>query len=409
MTDQLAAPTWREEMRQDRLTRARIDRDRESARLQLRITEKQTEAAIRREERRERAADKREARQAQAADRAHARKARAARRAAWLARLREHTTDLLFVPVIAVPAVLAWTAMADFGSQIYGPAGYALPAFSEGAMWAFEAAVTIARRHPGRPVWHLLLGAWVFAAVGAAMNFTHGMTATLGGLPPGPGAGAVMAVVSVSGVTAHQLITAGPRRTRVERQNARLARAQARREMRARRDVIRRAKAVLEPDGSVRLVCQPRPATARRQGWVGRFRRRQAPQAHLAALPSGPSCPWPRPVPLILPAPVTAPASAPGNRTPGAPASRTRTRAPGRTRTRSTGRGAPATRTRAVSDQSAEVHYAAELADGQVPSRRRIKAELHVGQDRAAQIHDHLTALTTRGQAPVTIPSGRTA
>jgi hypothetical protein len=39
------------------------------------------------------------------------------------------------------------------------------------------------------------------------------------------------------------------------------------------------------------------------------------------------------------------------------------------------------------------VHFAADLADGRVPAARRIKAELHVGQDRANQIRDHLAAL----------------
>ena len=48
-----------------------------------------------------------------------------------------------------------------------------------------------------------------------------------------------------------------------------------------------------------------------------------------------------------------------------------------------------------MTGESAEVHFAADLADGQVPSVRRIKAELHVGQDRARQIHDHLAAVMT--------------
>lgn len=94
---------------------------------------------------------------------------------------------------------------------------------------------------------------------------------------------------------------------------------------------------------------------------------------------------------------------APAERTPGAPANRTRTRTP----------GAPASRTRphpgAVTDESAEMHFAAELADGKAPSQRRIKAELHVGQDRAAQIRAHLEALAasdvpTGGLAANTTP-----
>jgi type II secretory pathway pseudopilin PulG len=392
MTDQLAVPTWREEARRDRLTRAQIDQEREAARLRLRIDGRRAELAVRREERQARDADQRAARQARAAERQQARKARGARRERRLAWLREHSTDLLFVPVIAVPAVLAWMAMAAFGVQVYGPAGLTLPAFSEGAMWAFAGAVTLTRhRHPGKPVWHLRLGTVVFAAEGAALNFAHGMTAPVGGLHPGPGVGAVMAVVSVAGVTAHQLVTAGPRRSRAEKQAARLARARERREVRARRDAIRRATAVLEADGNVRLVCQPRPATGRR-GWAARLTRRdRIPHAGLTLLPPGPSCPWPRPAPVILPAPAPARAGGvPDGRTRTAPARRT---APGSTRARTA--GTPAARTRAVTEESAEVHYAAELSAGLVPSRRRIKAELHVGQDRAAQIHDHLAAVAT--------------
>jgi hypothetical protein len=46
-----------------------------------------------------------------------------------------------------------------------------------------------------------------------------------------------------------------------------------------------------------------------------------------------------------------------------------------------------------VTAEAAEVHFAAELADGRVPSARQIKAELHVGQDRAREIHAHLSAV----------------
>jgi len=46
-----------------------------------------------------------------------------------------------------------------------------------------------------------------------------------------------------------------------------------------------------------------------------------------------------------------------------------------------------------VTAETAEVHFAADLAEGRVPSARRIKAGLHVGQDRAAQIHDHLATV----------------
>lgn len=362
---------WREESRRDRLVGAQIERDREAARAELRIAERQARARIRREEA-----------HARAAAQAQVRKTRAARRAARVAWLAAHTVDLLFVPVIVVPAVLAWTAMAAYGVLLYGPAGLALPAFSEGAMWAFAAATTITRRrHPDRPLWHLRLGTVVFAALGAALNFAHGMTAATG--PHGPVTGLVYAVVSAAGVTCHQLVTAGPRRSRAERDAARIARAAARREMAARRAALRRAVAQVDEHGSARLVIQPGPAVlARRRG---RTRLEPAPglgRLALPLLPAGPVCPLPRtPGPSASPAPVTAPAGAP---------------APGRTRTRRKPVHRTYARTRgAVTGETAEVHFAADLADGQVPSARRIKSELHVGQDRARQLRDHLSAVAS--------------
>ena len=224
------AASWREEARQDRLVRAQIGRDRETARAQARITEGQASARVRREEH-----------QARASARQQARKARAARRKDRAAWLRGHTVDALFVPVIVVPAVLAWTAMAAYGEQVYGPTGRALPAFSEGAMWAFAAATTMTRRrHPDRPVWHLRAGTVLFAAVGAALNFVHAMTTLPGGPPPrGPVTGVVYAVVSVAGVSVHQMVTAGPRRPAADRGAARIARVTARRELAARRAALR--------------------------------------------------------------------------------------------------------------------------------------------------------------------------
>src|SRR5579859_4963278 len=115
---------WREEARQDRLVRAQIGRERDAARLRARLAE-QDAAETRR------------------AARATARRAGRARLAAWIT---AHVIGLLFVPVIGVPGVLAWTAMAAYGAHLYGPPGRMLPAFSEGAMWAFAAAVTLTRR-----------------------------------------------------------------------------------------------------------------------------------------------------------------------------------------------------------------------------------------------------------------------
>jgi len=334
-------PSWREERRQDRLTRARIDQEREDAA----AARKRADALARRE------------------DRAAARKERARRRAALAGWAAGHVTDLLFVPVIGVPGLLAWTAMAAYGRAVYGLPGLALPAFSEGSMWAFAAATSIRAREDDkrrkadpaalpRPAWHLRLGTAVFAGYGAALNFLHGLHAS------GLLTGIVMALVSVAGVTAHQLVTAGPRRprrSRAARHDARIARLAARRELAARKAAVRAATAVLDGDGHARLVYRPGTAPARRG------RTPAAPAPETTAAPGPHSAPAPR-----------------------------RTRPP----------GAPAARTRGgVTDEAAEVHFAAELADGRVPSKRQVKAGLHVGQDRASQIHDHLAAIAaTRGQ-----------
>src|SRR5215469_16982984 len=107
---------WREERRLDRQAAAQISRDNETARLQARVAGAEAKARLRREQH-----------QARATDHRAALRQRAARRAERMAWLNSHMLDLLFVPVIAVPAGLAWMAMAAFGSQVFGPAGFALP------------------------------------------------------------------------------------------------------------------------------------------------------------------------------------------------------------------------------------------------------------------------------------------
>jgi hypothetical protein len=123
--------------------------------------------------------------------------------------------------------------------------------------------------------------------------------------------------------------------------------------------------------------------------------------APASATAEPPSCPWPRPAPAL-------PAAPRHTRTRDRTRQRTRTRTPGAPRTAS----APRTRTRmgAVTDEAAEVHFAAELAEGRIPSARRIKAELHVGQDRATRIHAHLVAVAAAtDRQPDRDHSGRTA
>jgi hypothetical protein len=383
-----AKPDWREQRRLDRLAAAQIGRDDEAARAQAHIITADADARRRRERN-----------QARLADRRAALKQRAARRAERMAWLSDHLLDLLFVPVIAVPAVLAWTAMSAFGDQVFGPAGWALPAFSEGAMWAFAAATTITRHHhPGRPVWHLRLGTAVFASVGAALNFIHGMIPAAGQLR-GPGVGAVMALVSVAGVVAHQFVTAGPRRSRAERSAARFERARERREHRIRRAALNRAVAEIGADGTARLVVQCATVTMTRKH--GR--------AHLedVRLPHSLTSSWPRPLP-VLSAPGVSPASAP-DMTP-----KMHLVAPPRVHPGSAAQAATGMRHEAGPDAPAAVppgarkrirkgsqrgaieadaarRFASDLAAGQIPSARRIQREMHVGQIRAGELRDQLT------------------
>ena len=394
--DTRARRSWREEMRQDRLISAQIDRDREAARVQARIAERQARAQMRREED-----------LARAAARQRNRERRAARRAARMAWVRGHTLDLLFVPVIVVPAVLAWTAMAAYGGQLYGPPGLVLPAFSEGAMWAFAIATTwTIRHHPGRPTWHLRAGTWTFAAVAAALNFTHGLT---GPGTHGAGVGVVMALVSAAGVVAHQFITAGPRRSRAERGQARIDRAVARRELAARRAAVRHADAVLDQDGHARLICQPGTvALTRRHGRTRLLTPATSRDTSLepaAATPAGPGVPpagtpsdmevTPGTGPAVIPevisgSPAPAQEAAP-DVTPGAALHAV----PEVTRERPR-KHPPATPGKqpgpATPERLAEF-YAGDFAAGQVPSIRQIKREWPVGYDRAAELHDALEAV----------------
>jgi hypothetical protein len=375
----------REEARRDRLVTAQIEREGAEARARMRLEQDRAWE----EERRRARTDK-------AARRAMARRDRAERRAGLARWVREHTTDLLFVPVIIVPAALAWSSMAAYGASVYGPAGLALPAFSEGAMWAFAAATTIRlRRHPGRPVWHLRAGTVIFAAYGAALNFLHGMSAATG--PHGPAVGVSMALVSVAGVTAHQLVTAGPRRSRAERDQARIARTAARRERAARRAAVRGAVADLDDDGHVRLIYEPGlVALTRRYG-----------RTHLTRLPDndpeGDLAVFPRTFPddLKTGAEVT-PAGDPQvfpETVPGVLSHPALEAAPGVPRRHSPDRSpAPAGNGKQPGPATPEAlreFYAADLASGRVPSIRQIKREWPVGYTASRELHDHLEAALT--------------
>ncbi|GAA4613033.1 DUF2637 domain-containing protein [Saccharopolyspora hordei] len=196
-------------------------------------------------------------------------KARGEALAAAAGWLRGHVVELALSVIVVVPAVMAWSAMAAYGYEVYGPVGWGLPLFSEAAMWAFAFASHAARKS-GKPTGWLQAGVWTFAAVAAALNFLHGATMRGGGVADG----VVMALVSVGGVVAHQLITAAPmrsRRTHAERRAARTERIAARRVTRMERAAVRRAVGELDADGTVRLLYAPGVVTLRRS-WTGRLR-----------------------------------------------------------------------------------------------------------------------------------------
>jgi hypothetical protein len=193
----------REERRQDRLVAAQIEREREAGRREARQAELDA-AEVRRQRRAEESAAAAGARRA----------ARAETLSALGGWVSEHSIDLMFTPVIGVPAWLGWDAMAGFGHALYGGPGQSLPVLSETAMWIFEFAIVRARRKDQHAaVWPLYVGMVAFALICAALNFMHGLTGPIpGDIPPGAEAGVVYALISVSGIIAHQIVALGGRK-----------------------------------------------------------------------------------------------------------------------------------------------------------------------------------------------------
>jgi hypothetical protein len=248
-------PSWREEARQDRALRAQLEREQAEAESRARITEREATARV-----------KLAAAEARRVARTAARAERGERWGKLMSWVSSHVTDLLFVPVIGVPSALAWSAMSAYGESLYPVLGWLLPLFSEGAMWVFETAVALARRKDAKrmeadpsampsPVWHLQAGVVVFAMFGAVLNFAHGMSPAVA--HHGALTGAVMALISVAGVTAHHFTKAGPhrpRRARTERDDARVGRIIRRRELKARKESVKAADIAVGPDGTTRLI-----------------------------------------------------------------------------------------------------------------------------------------------------------
>lgn len=256
--------SWRDERRKDQAAaaeQARADAlaaaEVEAIRTRTQVQAHQAVTEQREQRRRQDAADRRTAREAareQARDR---RKAALTGARVWAS---ARVVDLLIYPLAMVSALMAVPAMAAYGQDVYGNAtGYALFCITELGMWAFALAVQVTRRRfPERPVWALQVGVWTFTTVAFAVNFGHGFQgnpdlATDGG----PLAGLVMGVASTAGVVAHQLVTAAPRRSRAERDTAKVARREARKLARVRRAAVRAAVAEIGADGTARLVFTP--------------------------------------------------------------------------------------------------------------------------------------------------------
>jgi hypothetical protein len=225
---------WAQERRADRVAAAEQARLDAAASLSLELKERQARA-----KEKAAAAARRSARWA----------ARGQALTGWAA---THRVDLMIYPLAATSAVLAVPSMAQYGTEVYGSAaGVVLPILTELGMWAFAFAVQL-RRRAGLTdgAWALQLGVWTFAAIAAGLNFTHGLDKSIA-------AAVVMAVVSVAGVIAHQLVTAGGLRTRAERAEARFERRAARKTAAARRAAIRAAAVEIDEAGAARLVVDP--------------------------------------------------------------------------------------------------------------------------------------------------------
>lgn len=272
-----------EQARQDAVAAAQVEAIRVRTQTEAVAAERAQRAELAAAHRAQVAAEK-------AAEKTRADARRAARRQALRGWVAAHTVDLLIYPLAVVSAVMAVPAMAAFGHEVYGSAaGYALPIITELGMWAFALAVQHTRRHPERPVWALQLGVWSFAAVAAVLNFLHGLlTAQSPGerLFVGLVSGAVMAIASVAGVVAHQLVTAAPRRGRDERAEERMARRAARKSNRVRGTALRAAVAEIDRDGAARLVFAPGRYELRSR--FGRWGRSRLQPAVVPGLPVEP-------------------------------------------------------------------------------------------------------------------------
>lgn len=209
---------------------------------------------------------------------------RTERRARWAGRwqaatgwVRQHPMQLAQVVLVVAPGILAFTAMAAYGREIYGLLGLLLPGLTEVGMWVFSFARQQARKH-GRPTFVLTAGLVATMAAAAAMAYAHGAeTSVTHGL--------VMALVNVSGVLVHQALVHADRdkRSREDRRQRRFQRAADRKAHRVRKRALRNAPVEIAADGTASVTVPAGRLTERRwKGFGPRYNEEHSPAADVA-------------------------------------------------------------------------------------------------------------------------------
>jgi hypothetical protein len=327
--------------------------------------------------------------------------------------------------VAVVAALTAGLAVAGFANSFaavahaarpsFGPLAPTVPLAIDAGIAVFAALDIVLARLGLRPRWVPAVP-WALTAATVWLNIAGQHTwfaRTAHAVLPGLWIAAVSLAAHVARVRAGLAAGTALDRIRLSRwllaplPTARLARRMVLWEVRSYPDALRRERDRL-------LALTELQDTYGRLAWRWRAPRRIRALYRLGELapapasPGGKELPRPRPGPAPgdAPAPAPVPAGAPGTGAPAGLAAPGAAPAPGRTVPQRT-------RARVVTGEAAEAHFAADLAAGQVPSIRRIRRELHTGQDRAARIHAHLSGLaaTANGNGRAATPelSGRTA
>ncbi|MEU0793779.1 hypothetical protein ABZ342_27220 [Amycolatopsis sp. NPDC005961] len=244
--------SWQEERRATLAAKAEQARLDQAAATGDDIARMKAASDVARADREQAAELARQAKEAAAAKRKLRRADRAQRWATIAAFARGHVVDGLIYSIAVVSFVMAASAMAGYGADVYASGvGRLLPLITELGMWAFAVSVQIVRRKDRtRSVWGLKVGVWVFGALAFGTNAVHG-------LARGWDAMVIMGVVSVAGVIAHQLAIADPPRSRAQRAADKLAAAQVAKTNAAARAALKMATAQIDADGNARLTFAP--------------------------------------------------------------------------------------------------------------------------------------------------------